>query len=82
MLARPLGWDERTARTLAIEVGIQNSGLAVALAVKYFDPAAALPRALFSIWHNLTGSLLASFWSGRELTESETTNSDTCQSKR
>jgi len=65
-LARLLGWDERTARTLAIEVGMQNSGLAVALAVKYFAPAAALPGALFSIWHNLTGSLLASFWCRRD----------------
>lgn len=64
-LARLLGWGERTARTLAIEVGMQNSGLAVALAVKYFAPTAALPGALFSIWHNLTGSLLASFWSWR-----------------
>jgi len=40
--------DPRTCRTLAIEVGMQNSGLAVALAVKYFGSAAALPGALFS----------------------------------
>jgi BASS family bile acid:Na+ symporter len=63
------GWlatrDERTARTLAIEVGMQNSGLAVALAVKYFSPAAALPGAVFSVWHNLSGALLASWWSRR-----------------
>jgi BASS family bile acid:Na+ symporter len=57
--------DERVARTLAIEVGMQNSGLAVALAVKYFSAAAALPGALFSIWHNLSGSLLAALWSRR-----------------
>lgn len=66
-LARLIGWDERTARTLAIEVGMQNSGLAVALSVKYFAPAAALPGALFSIWHNLTGSLLAALWARRTL---------------
>ena len=60
--SRLLGLDERTARTLAIEVGMQNSGLGVALAVKYFSAAAALPGALFSVWHNLSGSLLASFW--------------------
>jgi BASS family bile acid:Na+ symporter len=62
-----VGWvvtrDARTARTLAIEVGMQNSGLAVALAVKYFSAAAAVPGALFSIWHNLSGSLLAALWS-------------------
>ncbi len=63
--ARAFGMDERTARTLAIEVGMQNSGLGVALAVKYFSVAAALPGALFSIWHNLSGSLLASYWSHR-----------------
>jgi len=61
-LARWLGRDERECRTLAIEVGMQNSGLAVALAVKYFSATAALPGALFSVWHNLSGALLAGFW--------------------
>ena len=64
-LGKLLTGDERTARTLAIEVGMQNSGLAVALAVKYFGAAAALPGALFSVWHNLSGSLLAAWWSRR-----------------
>ena len=41
---------------------MQNSGLGVALAVKYFAAAAALPGAIFSIWHNLSGSLLAGYW--------------------
>jgi BASS family bile acid:Na+ symporter len=63
--ARLLGTDRRAARTIAIEVGMQNSGLAVALAVKFFAPGAALPGALFSIWHNVSGSLLASWWSRR-----------------
>lgn len=62
-LARGLGLDARVSRTLAIEVGMQNSGLAVALASQFFSAAAALPGALFSIWHNLTGSLLAAWWS-------------------
>ena len=38
---------------------MQYSGLAVALAVKYFSATAALPGALFGIWHSLGGSLLA-----------------------
>jgi BASS family bile acid:Na+ symporter len=59
---RAMGMDRVTSRTLAIEVGMQNSGLAVALALKYFSAAAALPGAIFSIWHNLSGSLLASRW--------------------
>ena len=56
---------EAERRTLAIEVGMQNSGLGVALAVKHFSALAALPGAIFSIWHNLSGSLLASLWSRR-----------------
>jgi BASS family bile acid:Na+ symporter len=62
---RWLGREERECRTLAIEVGMQNSGLAVALAVKHFSAAAALPGALFSIWHNLSGAALAADWSRR-----------------
>jgi len=62
-ITRLLGFDTRTARTLAIEVGMQNSGLSVALALKYFSPLAALPGALFSVWHNLSGSLFAAYWS-------------------
>jgi BASS family bile acid:Na+ symporter len=61
-LPRLLGYDRRICRTLAIEVGMQNSGLSVALAVKYFSPLAALPGAVFSIWHNLSGSVLAAYW--------------------
>jgi BASS family bile acid:Na+ symporter len=64
-IPRLLGYDRRTARTLAIEIGMQNSGLAVALALKYFSPVAALPGAVFSIWHNLSGSVLAGYWRGR-----------------
>lgn len=52
----------RQRRTVAIEVGMQNSGLAVALAVAHFGPIAAVPGAIFSIWHNVTGPLLASLW--------------------
>lgn len=74
--ARLLGLGERTARTLAIEVGMQNSGLAVALAVKHFAAAAALPGALFSVWHNLTGSLLASLWSASRGAPTSASNGD------
>ena len=64
-IARLMRMDERVCRTMAIEVGMQNSGLAVALAIKYFSAAAAVPGALFSIWHNLTGALLATWWTRR-----------------
>lgn len=78
-LGRWLTRDERSARTLAIEVGMQNSGLAVALATQYFCAAAALPGALFSIWHNLSGALLAGIWSRRSpATRSPATRSTKC----
>ena len=65
-IARWMGQDRRICRTIAIEVGMQNSGLAVALAIKYFSATAALPGAIFSIWHNLSGSVLAGVWSNRK----------------
>ncbi len=49
-------------RTMAIEVGMQNSGLAGGLAKQYFSPEAALPAAVFSVWHNLSGSVVAAYW--------------------
>ena len=63
------GASNRDARTLAIEVGMQNSGLSVALASRLFSalPAAALPGALFSLWHNVSGIILAT-WFRRRLT--------------
>jgi BASS family bile acid:Na+ symporter len=57
-----IGLERRLARTFAIEVGMQNSGLGVALAAQYLAPLAALPGAVFSVWHNLSGSLLAARW--------------------
>jgi BASS family bile acid:Na+ symporter len=62
---RLLGFDESVCRTLALEVGMQNSGLAATLGRIYFSPLAALPGALFSVWHNLSGSALATLWASR-----------------
>ncbi|MFH1915347.1 MAG: bile acid:sodium symporter family protein [Pseudomonadota bacterium] len=61
-LARLARCSRRDARTLAIEVGMQNSGLGVALAVAHFAPVSALPGALFSLWHNITGVFMARRW--------------------
>ena len=65
-ITKVFGYNQKTCRTVAIEVGMQNSGLSVALAIKYFSPLAALPGAVFSIWHNISGSLLASWWLRRK----------------
>ena len=55
-------------RTVAIEVGMQNSGLGVALATKHFaaQVLVALPSSLFSVVHNLSGSALAGWWGRTE----------------
>lgn len=59
--------DTRGARTLSIEVGMQNSGLGVVLARGNFaDPLVAVPCALSSVIHSLLGSALAAVWSRRE----------------
>lgn len=53
-------YDKTTA--IAIEVAMQNSGLAVSLAGANFaaNPLATLPGAIFSVWHNISGSIFAS----------------------
>ena len=65
LMGRLMGFNLRQCQTLAIEVGMQNSGLGVALALQFFSATAALPGAIFSVWHNISGSLLASYWSSK-----------------
>ena len=59
------------AKALSIEIGMQNSGLATALAQTNMPQLAmaTVPGALFSVWHNLSGGLLAAIfrrWSGKD----------------
>ncbi len=65
-IARACGMDVSARRAISIEVGMQNSGLAAGLATVHFSPAAALPAAVFSVWHNVSGSLLASYWARQD----------------
>ena len=51
------------SKAIAIEVGMQNSGLGVALANAHLNPIAAVPSALFSFWHNVSGPILANIFS-------------------
>ncbi|MFB9524581.1 bile acid:sodium symporter family protein [Streptomyces cremeus] len=53
------------SRAMAFEVGMQNSGLAASLATAHFSPLAALPAAVFSVWHNVSGALVAAWMSYR-----------------
>ena len=59
-----LGYGPIIRRTISIEVGMQNSGLGVALAQKNFPalPLAAVPCAISSVFHSVIGSLLAGLW--------------------
>lgn len=57
--------DARARRALAFEVGMQNSGLAATLATAHFSPLAALPSAVFSVWHNISGAVVAA-WLARK----------------
>ncbi len=60
-----LGFADQKA--ISIEVGMQNSGLGVALAGVHFaaSPVTAVPSAIFSFWHNISGPLLATYWAAK-----------------
>lgn len=68
--AKLVGLDETKRRAVSIEVGMQNSGLGTQLATVHFTPLAALPSAIFSVWHNISGPLLVSWW-GRKSQKKE-----------
>ncbi|MFJ7511177.1 bile acid:sodium symporter family protein [Peribacillus simplex] len=61
--ARLCGMDLAKQKAVAMEVGMQNSGLGVAIATAHFSPLAAVPSAIFSVWHNISGSVLAYIFS-------------------
>lgn len=54
------------AQAVAFEVGLENTGLAIALVIGHLSPEAAIPAAIFGAWHNVTGSVLARFWAVRQ----------------
>lgn len=59
LVGRALRLTKEQMRTLSIEVGMQNSGLASSLATVHFAsmPLAAVPGAVFSVWHNISGAV-------------------------
>ena len=61
LIGRLLGFSEPKKRAISIEVGMQNSGLASSLATIHFAayPLATIPGALFSVWHNISGAIVA-----------------------
>jgi BASS family bile acid:Na+ symporter len=67
-MGRLLGLSHPKRTAVAIEVGMQNSGLASSLATIHFAafPLATIPGAIFSVWHNISGALVALFFASRE----------------
>ena len=62
------GLEESDRRAVAIEVGLQNGGMASGLAVKVLASTdAALAPAIFGPWMNISGSILASWWRDRSV---------------
>jgi len=66
LIGKAFGFDRRYQITLAVEIGMQNAGLGVALALKHFEAETALPGALFAVWCILTTAGLSSWKSIRE----------------
>ena len=66
VIARLLKLNWAKAKAISIEVGMQNSGLATSLAIMHFGAAAAIPGAIFSVWHNISGALAANILSGKK----------------
>lgn len=65
ILAKILKLNLAKSKAIAIEVGMQNSGLASSLALMHFGAVAAIPGAVFSVWHNISGSLAANYLSSK-----------------
>ncbi|KKI65078.1 bile acid:sodium symporter family protein [Staphylococcus cohnii] len=63
--AKILKLDRPDKKAVSIEVGMQNSGLAVSLATVHFNLLSAVPGAVFSLIHNITGPILAKYWNKR-----------------
>ena len=63
-IGRALKLDTTKCRAISIEVGMQNSGLATSLATTHFAqyPLATIPGAVFSVWHNISGAVLANIY--------------------
>lgn len=54
--------DTPQQKAITFEVGMQDSALASTLVISFFEPASAIAAVMFSVWHNISGSVLASLW--------------------
>lgn len=65
-LAKLFKFTKPQQRACAIEIGMQNAGLASNLAMANFEPISALAGAAFGLWHNFTGALYARIVSAKD----------------
>ena len=67
-IGKVLKLDMAKCKAVAIEVGMQNSGLATSLAGTHFAayPLATIPGAVFSVWHNISGAVFANFMADKK----------------
>ena len=56
------GLSFKEKKTISIEIGMQNSGLGMALSILHFTKIVALPAAIFSLWHNISAVGLVYCW--------------------
>ena len=65
LIGMVLGMSSAKRKAVSIEVGMQNSGLASSLATLHFAtyPMATIPGAIFSVWHNISGAIVARLYS-------------------
>ncbi len=76
LFGKLFGMNLSKKKAIAIEVGMQNSGLGAALASAHFSPLAAVPSAIFSVWHNISGPILATIFSRMKDKEEEAARDD------
>lgn len=61
-IAKLMKMDVNKRKAISIEVGMQNSALGATLAQVHFSPLAAVPSAIFSVWHNISGPIVATIY--------------------
>lgn len=61
-------------RAISIEVGMQNTGLGATLATAHLTPLAAIPSVIGAAWHNFTGTIMATYWSRKQLKDDDSTS--------
>lgn len=67
MVSKLFRLNDAKCKAISIEVGMQNSGLATSLAATHFAsmPLATVPGAIFSVWHNISGSIVANIMASK-----------------